>query len=268
MADEVKVLAGFDFQNETTGVNVPDPVNGGDIANRQFVEAQIAAVAQGLAWKDNVRVATLADVVLSPAPASIDGVTLVSGDRVLVKDQTDPIENGLYRFDGTDLVRTVDGDVFDELESAIVPVDEGTQAGTVWRQTQVNGTIGVDSIVFVSFGAEVPQASETVAGKIEIATQAETDAGIDDARAITPLKLAQSVYAKRKAAVDFGDGSSKTFTLTHNFGTRDVQVELYSNSSPFDTVSARVNRPSVNAVEIRVNGSAPGVNAYRAVILG
>jgi phage-related tail fiber protein len=267
MADEVKVHSGFDFLNETTGVNVPGPVNPGDISNKQYVDDAVEAVASGLAWKDDVRVATLSNISLAPAPASVDGVTLVSGDRVLVKDQTAADENGIYEFDGTNLVRASDGDVFDDLESAIVPVSEGTQAGTIWRQTQVNGTIGVDDVLFVAFASETPLATESVAGKAEIATQAEVDAGTDDARFVTPLKLVSSPFAKQKLAVNFGDGSAKTFTLTHNFGTRDVQVEVYGNNSPYDTQIVRVNRPTVNAIEIRVNGPAPALNELRAVII-
>ena len=50
-------------------------------------------------------------------------------------------------------------------------------------------------------------------------------------------------------------GAGTSFPITHNFGTRAVQVEVYLNSGNYDTVYARVIRQSVNAITITVAAS-------------
>jgi hypothetical protein len=73
----------------------------------------------------------------------------------------------------------------------------------------------------------------------------------------------------RKVSSDItGDSTTSSFTITHNLGTRDVQVEVYDAASPYDCVVVDVERSTTNAVVVRF-ASAPvtGVN-YRAVIVG
>ena len=85
-----------------------DPTNALHAVTKQYVDA----VATGLDVKASVRAATTANIDLSSAPSSIDGVTLVSGDRVLVKNQTTGSENGIYVFNGTAaaMTRSTDAD--------------------------------------------------------------------------------------------------------------------------------------------------------------
>lgn len=83
--------------------------------------------------KDAVRVATTGNVVLDPAPATIDGVTMEDGDRVLLKEQTSGAENGIYVWteDGLgneELVRATDFDESAKAKSGtIIYVREGTE---------------------------------------------------------------------------------------------------------------------------------------------
>lgn len=65
-----------------------------------------------------------------------------------------------------------------------------------------------------------------------------------------------------KLSTTIGDGTSASFTITHNFGTKEVFVEIYRNATPWDTVIADVSRPSDNTVTISGFGSAPSVNQY------
>jgi hypothetical protein len=223
---------------------------------------------EGLAWKDSVRVATQGNINLSSPGASIDGITLSSGDRVLVKSQTSQAENGIYVFNGasTPMTRSADASTANELEQAVVTVEEGSSAGVTYRQTQVNFTLGTDPVLWTTFGTSVPQASETTAGIAEIATQAETDGGTDDQRIVTPLKLTNWAGRIRKYTTTIGDGSATQFDLTHNFNTRDVIVQVYKTSGGYDQVYCDVLAYTTNIVRL-VFSSAPAVNSLRVIIL-
>ena len=93
----------------------------------------------------------------------------------------------------------------------------------------------------------------------------QTDAGTDDLRAITPLKLATSTLASKKYAANVGDGSLTSITVTHNLGTRDVDVTVYRNSGNYDEVLVEVRRTSINAVTL-VFDNPPAANAYRVKV--
>lgn len=244
------------------------PTQGDEAANKAYVDSLIT----GLAWKASVVAASDANVTVSnPGTASIGGVTLVQGDRVLLFGQTAPAENGIYVFDSssTALVRATDSDSFDELEQAVVSVEDGTYADTTFRQTEIDGTIGTDAVVFETFGIVTPPASETVAGIAEIATQAEVDAGTDDSRFVTPLKLATYSGLVRKATGTVtGDGATTSFAVTHNFNTRDVVVNVYDSNGNYDNVLIDIYRPTVNGISIEF-ASAPAVGEdYSVVVLG
>jgi hypothetical protein len=230
---------------------------------------QLNASIEGIAWKDSVRVAAPTNVNLAAPGATLDGITMVAGDRFLAPNQTTVTQNGIYVWNGAAVAatRSFDATTFSDLEGAVVTIEEGTSAGATYRQTQVNGVIGTNNVVWTSFGGSAPAASETTAGIAELATQAETDAGTDDLRMVTPLKLATYAGRKLKFAANVGDGSALTYNFDHNFATRDVTVEVFRNSGNFDTVIPDVTRPSTNRVTLGF-ATAPGVNAYRVVISG
>ena len=260
-----KFFTDLDLQSVSKVINVPTPTAAGDIVPKSYVDSAV----EGLAWKDSARVGTQSNINLSSPGATIDGVTMVSQDRVLVRNQSTQSQNGIYVWNGaaTALTRSLDASTFAELEQAIITVEEGTDAGTTWRQTQINGVIDTNNVIFSSFAAAAPAASETTAGIAELATQAEVDAGTDDARIITPLKLATWSGRIRKYAASFGDGSATSYVITHNFNTRDVTVVVFPNSGTYDNVEVDVGRTSVNEVTL-VFATAPTSNAYRVVVIG
>jgi len=260
-----KFFTDLDLQSVSKVINVPTPTAAGDAVPKSYVDSAV----EGLAWKDSARVATQSNINLSSPGATIDGVTMASQDRVLVRNQSTQSQNGIYVWNGSAvaMTRSLDASTFAELEQAIITVEEGTDAGTTWRQTEINGVIDTNNVIFSSFAAAAPAASETTAGIAEIATQAEVDAGTDDARIITPLKLATWSGRIRKYAASFGDGSATSYVITHNFNTRDVTVVVFPNSGTYDNVEVDVGRTSVNEVTL-VFATAPASNAYRVVVIG
>lgn len=259
-----QVLTDLDFNSVAKLLNLPDPTAAQHAATKAYVDSAV----EGLAWKDSVRVATQSNLNLASPGASIDGVSLSAGDRVLVRAQSTAAENGIYIWNGaaTPATRAPDCNTAAELEQAVTTVEEGTSAGASYRQTAVNFTLGSGAVSWSAFGTAAGAASESSAGVAEIATQAETDTGADDARIVTPLKLANWSGRKLKYATDVGDGSATQYTITHNFNTRDVQVEIYRNSGNYDTVIVDVERTSVNAVRLTF-ASAPTSNQFRVVVL-
>ena len=259
----IDVQRTLDFGNTQKIINLPNGVNPQDPAT----VAQMNAAVEGLAWKDSVRVSTQANITLATPGAAIDGITMAANDRVLVRAQTAGAENGIYIWNGAAVLmtRSLDCSTAAELEQAVATVEEGTNAGTSYRQSVVNATLGTTSLSWSVFGSSAGAASEGSAGIAEIATQAETDTGTDDLRFVTPLKLATSVYASKKYAANVGDGSATSIAVTHNLGTRDVDVEVYRNSGNYDTVVVEVQRTSTNVVTL-IFDSAPAANAYRVKV--
>lgn len=259
-----KIFTDFDFQSVSKVVNLPTPSSAGDGVPKSYVDSLV----EGLAWKDSCRVATQANLNLSSPGATIDGITMASQDRVLVRAQSTASENGIYVWNGSAvaMTRSLDASTFAELEQAVTTVEEGTSTGATYRQDQVNGTIGSSTISWITFGTSAPAASESTAGIAELATQAETDAGTDDLRIVTPLKLASWSGRIKKYAVSIGDGSATSYTVTHNLASRDVHVTVY-NASTYDEVITDVTHATTNTLTI-VFATAPASNAYRVVVVG
>ena len=169
------------------------------LANKKYVDT----VAQGLDIKDAVRVATTAALTVtysngtsgvgatltnagSQAAISIDGVTLSLNDRVLVKDQSSAIQNGIYKVttvgDGSTnwvLTRTPDGDESSEINGgSFFFVQEGTDNSDNGYVATHNGapTIGSDNITFEQFSG----AGQITAGSALTKTGNQLDVAVDN----------------------------------------------------------------------------------------
>lgn len=112
------------------------------------------AAAAGMKWKNSVRAATTANRTLSGLTnTSLDGVTPIAGDRILVKNQTTASQNGIYIAASGSWTRATDLDSWTEVPSATVAVEEGTTAqDTIWICTSNSGgTIGTTSMTWVQY---------------------------------------------------------------------------------------------------------------------
>lgn len=254
----ISIQQHLNFHNTARAVNVPAPISGGDVANKAYVDS----VVEGLSWKTAVRFTATANMnISSPSAVAETGnpaTTMVSGDRILLRLQTNQEENGIYVFNSatTPLVRSSDANTTDELEQALTTITEGSLAGYTFRQTAVNFKLDVDPITWVPFAAPIAYAS-----------LAEVNAGSEPAKVISPFTLANSQFVTRKFAATIGNNTDTYFDLTHNWNTNDVTVEIYSAMPPFDTVLAEVQRVTPDMVRVLFD-FVPTTGAYRVLIRG
>lgn len=141
--------------NELSDVTITNPIKGqylgynGSIWVNEFIDSTNP-------WKAPVRVATTANIALTGLQ-TIDTVALAAGDRVLVKDQADPVQNGIYSVvDGAAWVRTEDFLAGSSASCDAVCVQEGaTNGGFLFKCINVppNDVVNIDGLTFVTFGS-------------------------------------------------------------------------------------------------------------------
>jgi hypothetical protein len=137
--------------NKITGLGTPTA--DADAANKGYVDS----VAQGLDTKASVVAATTTNGTLATAFANgqtVDGVTLATGNRILIKNQTDQTANGIYTVNASGApTRSTDMDLGSEFPSAYVFVEQGTtNADTGWVCTNNSPvTLGSTNIVWAQF---------------------------------------------------------------------------------------------------------------------
>lgn len=126
-----------------------DPTSAQDAATKAYVDA----LANGVAPKESVRAATTGNITLSGAQ-TIDGVSVIAGDRVLVKNQSTGAENGIYVAAAGSWTRSADADSAADILSAFCFVEEGTTlADTAWLlTTNATITLGTTSLSWSQFG--------------------------------------------------------------------------------------------------------------------
>jgi len=138
--------------NKITGLGTPTDAT--DAATKAYVDS----TAQGIDWKASVRVATTATGTLATAFAdgsTVDGVTLATGDRILIKNQSTGSQNGIYVVQATGApVRSTDADANAEVTGNFaVFVEEGTaNADSGWVLTNDGAvTVGTTALTFTQF---------------------------------------------------------------------------------------------------------------------
>ncbi len=226
-------------------VNLADATNPQDAVTK----AQLDAAVQGLKWKEPVRCATTANIVLSGLQA-IDGVTVVANDRVLVKNQTTASQNGVYLAAAGAWTRSTDTDLSAEMFGAAVFVSEGTAQGNQQWQLTTDAPIvvGTTALAWQQVGGGT---AYTAGSGIVIAGSA--------------ISIDPAVVA-RKGSATIGDAVATVFTVTHNLNTQDVLVSVRLLSTN-EVVIADVVANGVNTVQITF-AVAPAAAAYRVTVLG
>lgn len=312
-------------RDSSGNIKVADPTEAAHAATKGYVDA----ARSGLDVKQSVRAATTAPVNLSTeleAGDTLDGsVTLVAGNRVLVKNQGTASENGIYVVQASGpAVRATDFDGAGEVSGgAFTFVEEGNvNADSGWVVSS-NGaiTVGTDAINWVQFSGAgqitagdglskdgntlnvnvtanrtaivsdaidiastyVGQSSITTLGTIGTGTWAATDVAVEhggtgastaaDARtnlastSTSGLTTSTPVLARiAKQGCAASAAGVSTTTVTHNFGTTDVIVQIYEVSTGA-TVYGDVTRSNGNTVSVVLNGTI-SANDYTIVVTG
>ncbi len=148
----MQVGNGLDLQNQRIQ-NLGDPSAATDAVTKQYADA----LTRNLSWKMAVRVATTATGTLATAYENgdtVDGITLATGDRILLKNQSAGAENGIYTVNASGApTRAVDADTAAELKGATVTVLEGTvNADKVFRLVTDNVTLDTTSLSWTEIG--------------------------------------------------------------------------------------------------------------------
>lgn len=292
----LKSLTGFDANGKQI-TSVADPSAATDAANKQYVDN----VAAGLSWKENVRAASTANMTVASAVingASMDGVTLATGDRVLLKNQTTAGENGIYIVAASGAAsRSSDANTASKVKNMAVRVSEGTaNADSMWQMiTDTAITLGTTGLTFTQFGGgssytadgngiEVSGNSFTIEldgtslsksatglrigsaaaanGLVESGGLLSVGAGTGITVAADAVAVDTSVVVRKYAADCAATTNPQTFT--HNLNSSDVVVMVREVSSGA-LVLADVTVSSVNAISVNFGG-APTAAQYRIVV--
>ena len=141
--------------NSNKITSLANPTSAQDAATKAYVDG----VSQGLDVKESVRAASTGNLTLSGAQM-IDGVSVVADDRVLVKDQTDATENGIYIAAAGAWARAADfdgsasgGADAEDVKGAFFFVEEGSTNADNGFVCTNDGTVsfGASDISFVQF---------------------------------------------------------------------------------------------------------------------
>jgi hypothetical protein len=222
--------ADYGFGNfKITGL--ADPVNAQDAATKNYVDS----AAQGLDVKASVRAATTENITLS-GPQTIDGVAAIAGDRVLVKNQTNQTQNGIYVVAAAGWSRSTDMDVWSDFPGAFTFVEEGsTQADTGWVCTvNAGGTLGSTNITWAQFSG----AGTYLAG--------------------TGLTLSGNTFSITNTAVTAGSygGASQTLSASVNAQGQLTALSAQSIAIANTQVSGLGTMSTQNANNVAITGGS------------
>ena len=200
-----------------------DPTAAQDAATKNYVDLTV----QGLDPKASVKAATTANIASLSGAMTIDGVALVAGDRVLVKDQTTPSVNGVYVVAAGAWARSDDLSTWAEHVAAYLFVEQGTVNADVGFLCTVDagGTLGTTAITFVQFNG----AGQIVAGAGLTKTGNTIDVG-----AGTGISVAADSIALTGQAL-----------ALHNLATNGLVVRTAADTITGRTLAAGSNKIAV-----------------------
>jgi len=232
------------------------PTTGGSATSKTYVDASVA----GLSWKQSVRCATTGPGTLATSFENGDTidttVTLVTGDRILIKDQADPTANGIYivAVSGAP-TRAPDADTGTELVSATVYVQEGTvNQDTGWTQTTSPVTIGASNIVFAQFsgtGSYTNGSGLSLTGNVFSLTAPVTPA-LGGTGVVTPPSAGQVLIGTSGNVY-----TPATLTQGTAIGITSITGSITINNTGVTAIAGTTNQITLSASTGSVTASLP-----------
>ena len=221
--------------------NLADPTADADAANKGYVDG----VAQGLDVKDSVVATTTANGTLSTAFAngqSIDGVTLQTGDRILIKNQTTASQNGIYNVNASGAPsRATDMGTGSNAAGAFVFVEQGTvnaENGFTCTSDTGSAVVGTNNLTFAQFSG----AGQIIAGNgiaksgNELSADLKANGGLVIESAKIAVKLDASSITGTLAIGDGGTGATTASAALTNLGLSNYAKTLIDDA---DAAAAR-----------------------------
>ena len=263
------------------------------------VIAYVAANAGSKHYLSPVRVRATGNVNLASNlnGATIDGVTVATGDRILLLDQTTTTQDGVYvvASGAGNTARSTDFAVALEVSGYLIPVEEGTTyADSLWLITNNAGSdvVGTDDLTTTSMsGGESNTASNVGTGtglfkqKSGVDLQFYSVGSADNLLTVSIVSnvitltinqgnlvlnsISGALSASKGGGLTktklIGNGSDTFFDVTHSLGTVAVQVEviLVSDGS---TIYPVVKRTDTNTVRVDFGTEVPTTNQYKVAI--
>lgn len=249
------------------GENFADATSPTDAVNL----GQIQAFLRGLRWKEPARASSTTNVVLATPGTTIDGVTLAATDRILLKNQTTPSENGIYVWSGAavPLTRALDADSAAELVGATVTVTEGNQVASanpagaqVYTQTAEPITLGTTPLVWALVGGG--SVAYTNGNGLDLTgTSFSVKAGNGIIVDATGVRVDPSVVTRKYAATV---GGSTSIPVTHGLATEDVQVTVWDGTTKAEEFPDVIHTSA--SVVTLVYAVAPAAASKRVLVEG
>lgn len=221
----------------------------------------------GLGVKAPCRVATTANITLE-ALQTIDGVTVASGDRVLVRSQSTASENGIYVAATTEWTRAPDFDGLNDCkEGTLIRVNQGTTYADNYFSVSADATIGTDSITFALDSLVVPAPTAGETGYVLTAT----GAGSFDWAALGALAALSTITtayitndAVTYAKIQNVSAASRILGRGSAGGSGDVEELTVGSGIGISSTQVFLDINNLTAISGAVDGAADYLAVYDA----
>lgn len=250
--------------------NVTDPSNPQDAATKNYVDAQVQNAAAGIDSKPSVRAVATANVASLSGTTTIDGVSLIAGDRVLLTAQSTASQNGVYIIAAGAWSRATDADATGEITpGATWYVEEGSVLpgqATTWRCANTGTiTLGTTGITITQFtgGSSYSAGNGLQLTGSAFSVVAVASGGISVGGTGVQVDRTKVPF---KATATIGNGSLTSIAVTHNLGTSDVTVSV-RDATTNEMVGCKVVATDANTVTLSF-GAAPASNSLKVVVVG
>ena len=241
--------------------NISAPTSGSDVANKDYVDS---LVGYGIRWLEMARTISITNLDLSTGYQNgsvVNGITIATGDRILLIAQTNGIENGVYDVQETGApVRSYDALAGENCTGKTIFVKEGTECSGcahVCTNADDSDVIGTDALVFTMISQPIDDSvirtsgDQTLDGVKTFTSEIDANAGvkIDDGKSLVLGSDSDLLISHSGLA---GSISNTTGDLTISTSGSTVQkLGSDDNSTSFEIQ----NNSSQALVTVQADGS-------------